>query len=76
MVCRGSERKVVADAQTMVKILGTSFRPLIFHAKTDANGIAKINLQIPTFQSGRAALLIRVINGGEEIELRRAVRHG
>jgi hypothetical protein len=76
MVCRGSERKVVADAQTMVKIPGTSFRPLIFHAKTDANGIAKINLQIPTFQSGRAALLIRVINGGEEIELRRAVRHG
>lgn len=76
LVCRGSERKVVADAQTMVKILGTSFRPLIFHAKTDANGIAKINLQIPSFQSGRAALLIRVINGGEEIELRRAVRHG
>lgn len=76
LVCRGSERKVVANAQTMVKILGTSFRPLIFHAKTDANGIAKINLQIPSFQSGRAALLIRVINGGEEIELRRAVRHG
>ncbi len=76
MVCRGSERKVVANAQVMVKILGTSFRPIIFHAKTDANGLAKISLQIPAFQSGRAALLIRVINEGEEIELRRAVQHG
>ena len=76
MVCRGSERKVVAGAQAMVKILATSFRPIIFHAKTDANGLAKINLQIPAFQSGRAALLIRVINEGEEIELRRTVQHG
>lgn len=76
MVCRGSERKVVPEAQTMVKILGTSFRPIIFHAKTDPNGLAKINLQIPAFQSGRAALLIRVINEGEEIELRRSVHHG
>lgn len=74
MVCRGSDRKVVADAQVMLKILGSSFRPLIFHSKTDRNGMANVNLQLPTFQSGRAAVLVRVINNGEEVELRRSLR--
>lgn len=76
MVCRGSERKVISDAQVMVKILGSTFRPMIFHARTDKNGIAKVNLQFPTFSEGRAALLARAIAGGEEVELRRVVAHG
>lgn len=76
MVCRGTERKVVADAQIMVKALGSSFRPVIFHAKSDANGLAKVHLQLPHFQAGRAALLIRAMDRGEEIELRRAVSPG
>ena len=57
MVCRGTERKVIADAQIMIKVLGSSFRPVIFHAKSDANGLAKVHLQLPHFQAGRAALL-------------------
>ena len=61
MVLRGSERKVVDKAQIMVKILGSSFRPLIFHASTDPNGIAKINLQFPNFNAGRAALLVATV---------------
>ncbi|HUR99136.1 MAG TPA: hypothetical protein VMZ26_13805 [Pyrinomonadaceae bacterium] len=76
MVCRGSDRRVVSSAQVMVKILGSSFRPLIFHASTDENGLAKINLQLPNFNSGRAALLARAVSGGEEVELRRAITHG
>jgi hypothetical protein len=76
MVCRGSERKVVGQAQIMVKLLGSSFRPLIFHASTDDNGIAKVNLQVPNFNSGRAAFLVRAISDGEEIELRRNITHG
>lgn len=76
MVCRGSDRKVVSDAQIMVKIIGSSFRPVIFHASTDGNGLAKVNLQIPKFKSGRAAFLVRAMNGGEEIELRRPIEHG
>jgi hypothetical protein len=75
MVCRGSERKVVPDAQIMVKILGSTFRPLIFHARTDKNGIARVNLQFPPFTEGRAALLARAISNGEEIELRRIIAH-
>ena len=76
MVCRGTQNKVIADAQVMIKILGSSFRPMIFHARTDANGIAKVNLQFPTFSEGRAALLVRATSEGEEVEFRRVVAHG
>lgn len=76
MVCKGSDRKVVNDAQIMIKVLGSSFRPMIFHAKTDKNGLAKVHLQLPHFQAGRAALLVRAISGGEELELRRIITTG
>ena len=76
MVCRGTERKVIAGAEIMMKVLGSSFRPVIFHARSDANGLAKIHMQLPHFDAGRAALLVRAIAGGEEIELRRAVTPG
>lgn len=76
MVCRGTDRKVVSSAQVMVKVLGTSFRPLIFHASTDDNGLAKVNIHLPSFNSGRAALLARAVSEGEEVELRRAIIHG
>ncbi|HEV8592544.1 MAG TPA: hypothetical protein VGQ55_10610, partial [Pyrinomonadaceae bacterium] len=76
MVLRGSERKVVDRAQIMVKIIGSSFRPLIFHASTDPNGIAKVNLQVPNFNAGRAAFLVRASSDGDEAEIRRAITHG
>jgi len=76
MICRGTARKVVTDAQIMVKVLGSAFRPVIFHAKTDQNGLARVHLQLPHFQAGRAALLVRAMSAGEEIELRRLVKPG
>jgi hypothetical protein len=76
MVCRGSSRKVVPGAEVMVKLLGSSFRPLIFHSQTDNNGISTVGVQIPTFSSGRASILVRAINMGEEVEVRRPIIHG
>ena len=76
MVCRGATRKVVPDAEVMVKVLGSSFRPLIFHSQTDKNGISTLVLDIPSFHSGRASILVRVISKGEEVEARRAIIHG
>jgi len=73
MICRGTERKVVPGAQIMIKILGSAFRPVIFHARSDQNGLAKVHLQVPQFSAGRAALLVRAIADGEEVELRRVV---
>lgn len=76
MVCRGSDKRVVPEAQIMVKIIGSTFRPLIFHSMTDENGIARVNLQFPSFKSGRAALLVRAMSEGEEVELRRPIAIG
>ncbi|MEQ1646205.1 MAG: hypothetical protein ABL959_22325 [Pyrinomonadaceae bacterium] len=76
MLTRGTERKVVGDAQILVKVLGSAFRPVIFHAKSDQNGLARIHLQLPQFRAGRAALLIRAMTDGEEIELRKIVTPG
>lgn len=74
MVCRGSDRKVVGNAQILVKILGSNLRPQIFHSVTDQNGLARMELELPAFTGGRAAFLVRASSAGEEIEVRRAIR--
>jgi hypothetical protein len=76
MVCRGSSRRVVNGAEVMVKLLGSSFRPLIFHSHTDKNGISTVAMNIPNFNTGRASILVRAINHGEEVEVRRPIVHG
>ena len=73
MVSRGSERRVVDNAQILVKVIGSNFRPRIFHSTTDKNGLASLEVDMPEFSGGRAAFLVRASNGGEEIELRRII---
>ncbi len=73
-VHRGDPTKRLVGVQIVVKVLGSSFRPLIFHAKTDTAGLATVHLQVPQFRSGRAALLVRALDNGEEAELRQIVR--
>lgn len=75
-VGRGKARVPVSGSAVMVKVLGSAFRPLIFHAKTDSNGIAVVHLQMPHFKAGRAAILIKAMHGGEEAEIRRIVAQG
>lgn len=74
-VHRGIHENGIDGAQIMVKVLGSTFRPLIFHAKTDGNGIAVVHMQLPHFRAGRAAILVRAMSGGEEAELRRVISH-
>lgn len=76
LVSRGTDRKVIGNAQILVKILGSSFRPQIFHTATDSNGIARIEIEFPNFSFGRAALLVRASFNGEEVELRRPISRG
>jgi hypothetical protein len=73
MICRGLERQPVPSAQIVVKVLGSTFRPVIYHANSDRNGLARVHLQVPKFQSGRAALVVRAVSDGEHAELRRLV---
>ena len=77
LVKRGANQENgLSGAHIMVKVIGTSFRPLIFHAKTDSNGVAIVHLQLPHFTAGRAAILVRAMSEGEEIELRRVIQQG
>jgi len=75
LVSRGNAVKGLSGARVIVKILDSSSTPLIFHTKTDDNGIATVHLQLPHFKSGRAALLIKAISEGEEADLRRVITH-
>jgi hypothetical protein len=66
-------RDAVADATITLKILGTTFRPVISSARTDQDGIAIVFAALPRFATGRAAILIRASIDGEETEMRRIV---
>jgi hypothetical protein len=76
-VTRGAfgERATVRGASVTVKILGTSFRPLILTSKTDADGVAVVHVWLPRFASGRAAILVRASADDCTAELRRVIHH-
>ncbi|HEX8560819.1 MAG TPA: hypothetical protein VF668_22180 [Pyrinomonadaceae bacterium] len=66
-------RRPEPDASVTVKVLGTSFRPLILTATTDAQGVGVVRALLPRFTSGRAAIIIRASKGDEAAELRRII---
>ncbi len=63
----------VATAAVSIKILGTTFRPLIYSLKTEPDGVATVTTQIPEFNSGRAAVLVRAVVKDQAAELRRII---
>ncbi len=69
-------QEAINGADITVKVLGSTFRPLIFPTKTGPDGIATVRAMLPHFQTGRAALLIRAIANGYEAELRRIIHQG
>jgi hypothetical protein len=76
LITNAKTKQIISNALVTVKVLGSSFRPLIYQARTDENGLAIVNLQIPHFKSGRAAILIRALYNGEETEIRQIVKPG
>ncbi|MDT5296422.1 MAG: hypothetical protein QOJ76_3302 [Acidobacteriota bacterium] len=66
-------RMPVADAFVTVKVLGTSFRPLILSTTTDELGLAIVRAMLPRFTSGRAAIIIRAVSGEDAAEMRRII---
>lgn len=71
-----NESNTVNGADILVKVLGSTFRPLIFQSRTGPNGVATIRMQLPHFTTGRAAILIRATADGSDIEVRRIVNQG
>ena len=76
-VGRGVEgHEAIVDAEVTVKVLGSTFRPLIYQARTGADGIASVRAELPHFKTGRAAILIRSVASGYEAEMRRIIQQG
>ncbi|HEY0375406.1 MAG TPA: hypothetical protein VGC87_00450 [Pyrinomonadaceae bacterium] len=63
----------VAGAAVTLKVLGSSFRPLIFNEKTGADGVATFYTMLPYFTSGRAAILVSATAESHRAELRRII---
>jgi hypothetical protein len=72
----GEFEKPLNNVSISLKVLGTTFRPQIYSTKTQRNGLATIETQIPLFTSGRAAILVRAVSGSQSTEIRRVVHPG
>jgi hypothetical protein len=69
----GKKEKPLMGATVSVKIVGTAFRPQIYSVKTERDGMAAVSTTMPTFTSGRAAVLIRVVARDQTAEVRRVI---
>jgi hypothetical protein len=67
------DEKPLANVAVSVKILGTTFRPLIYTLKTESDGVASLTTEIPQFTSGRAAVLVRAVTKEQAAEHRRII---
>ncbi|HJQ32738.1 MAG TPA: hypothetical protein VJ866_11180 [Pyrinomonadaceae bacterium] len=67
-------QRPIFDASVTVKVLGSSFRPIILTTTTDMAGVAVVRALLPRFNSGRAAIIIRATVGEDSAELRRIIR--
>jgi hypothetical protein len=72
----GSDETPLGSVAISIKILGTTFRPQLYSLKTDRDGVASVATQIPSFTSGRAAVLIRAVAKDQAAELRRIINPG
>ncbi|HKV36024.1 MAG TPA: hypothetical protein VJP89_16920 [Pyrinomonadaceae bacterium] len=69
----GEQEVPLQNVAVSIKILGTTFRPLIYSLKTERDGVATVATQIPEFNSGRAAVLVRAATKDQAAELRRII---
>lgn len=69
----GDHELPLQNVVVSIKILGTTFRPLIYSLKTERDGVATVATQIPEFTSGRAAVLVRAATKDQAAELRRII---
>ncbi len=69
----GDDEKPVGGASLSIKVLGATFRPQIYSVKTQRDGVGVVSIVLPTFSSGRAAVVVRAEAQGETAELRRVI---
>jgi hypothetical protein len=66
-------RVAAAKASITVRVLSNAFPPSSTYSTTDSAGRSAISVTLPSFKSGRAAVLIRAEAGGEVAEVRRII---
>ena len=66
-------QRPVGEAGLTVKVLGTSFRPIIVTTTTDEHGVGVVRALLPRFNSGRAAIIIRAVADEHSAEMRRII---
>ncbi|MET0649936.1 MAG: hypothetical protein ABW208_25285 [Pyrinomonadaceae bacterium] len=66
-------QRPVGQANLTVKVLGTSFRPIIVTTTTDQHGVGVVRALLPRFNSGRAAIIIRAVADDNSAEMRRII---
>lgn len=66
----------LGGAAISVKILGTTFRPVLLTLKTDSEGRMTVATRIPPFTSGRAAIVVRATASELSAEARWVVHPG
>ena len=69
-------RQSIQGAKVTLKVLGSSFRPLMFSGATEGDGTATFYAMLPHFKSGRAAILVSATVKGNRAELRRVIHQG
>jgi len=59
-------------SRVIIKIIGMTFRPAVYTGRTDKNGVYTLNIIIPEFNVGQAAILIQASSeyGSDELKLR------
>lgn len=67
------DEQPLSGVAVSIKILGTTFRPLIYSLKTESDGVATVTTEFPQFTSGRAAVLVRAVAKDQAAELRRII---
>lgn len=66
----------LGGAAISVKILGTTFRPVLFSLKTDHEGVLSVATRIPPFLSGRAAIVVKATASDLSAEARWVIHPG
>jgi hypothetical protein len=69
----GAWERPIPNVRIVLKTLGSTFRPASTFASTGRDGVALIQLSLPAFKSGRAAVLVRAEVDEEIVELRRII---
>jgi len=67
-----SSGEPMEGSKVIIKIIGMTFRPAVYTGRTDKNGVYTLNIIIPEFNVGQAAILIQASSeyGSDELKLR------